>query len=316
MLEGDSVTAQPQPGYESRLAYSYERTERLRVIGKMLAYLILTAWAVLSLLPIYFTFIMSFDNLGKSLTVRDIRFWPLEPSLKNYRDLFQLDAPFWLEKRPVIRWFINSALVATIPTISNLIFDSMGGYALAKLKFPGRNFIFLSIVATMMIPGFVTFIPLYRMMHEYNWMDTYWALLFPGFAGVGGIFLMKQNIQTLPTSVLEAARIDACSEFKIYWRIVLPTSKPILAIIGITSFMGGWNSYFWPYLVSKSRKMLTLQAGLSSLMGAGISGMPPSLTDYGIVMSAAVIAAIPMIIVFFIFQKYVVQGMTVGAVKG
>ncbi|MFP4017199.1 MAG: carbohydrate ABC transporter permease, partial [Halanaerobiales bacterium] len=198
---------------ENLKARTFQKTVKARKYARIFAYLILTFWAVLSLLPIYFMFIMSFQEIGISLTIRDIQFIPTAPSLENFVGLFQLDAPFWVEKRPIFRWFLNSALVATIPTISNLIFDSMAGYSLAKLKFPGRRFIFLSIIATMMIPSFVTFIPLYRMMFEFKWMDTYWALLFPGFAGVGGIFLMKQNIQTLPKSILDAARIDACSEF-------------------------------------------------------------------------------------------------------
>src|SRR5690606_15569350 len=129
-------------------------------------------------------------------------------------------------------------------------------------------------------------------------------------------FLMKQNIQTLPTSLIDAARIDACGEFRIFWRIVLPLSKPILAVMGIFSFISGWNDFFWPYLVVRRQEMLTIQAGLSSLMGAGPTGMPPATNDMGIVMAASVLAAIPVIIVFFLFQRYIIQGVTVGAVKG
>ncbi|MGI6148394.1 MAG: carbohydrate ABC transporter permease [Limnochordia bacterium] len=301
---------------EQRSIVTFERTERLRKIGLLLAYLILTVWAVLSVMPIYFMFTLSFQELGRYLSVRDIRLIPTHYTLKNYIELFQLNAPFWIARRPVWRWLLNSALVATVPTISNLIFDSAAGYALAKMRFPGRKLIFYTIVATMMIPGFVTFIPLYRMMFDFRWMDSYWALLFPGFAGVGGIFMMKQSIQTLPSSLLDAARIDACSEFRIFWKIVLPLSKPILAIVGITSFMGGWNEFFWPYLVARRQEMLTLQAGLSSMMGAGATGLPPATNNMGVVMAGSAIAAVPMIIVFFLFQKYIVQGITVGAMKG
>jgi multiple sugar transport system permease protein len=301
---------------ERQQADTFERSERARRAGTIFAYGMLTFWALLSLVPIYFLFILSFQDLGVNLTVRDIKWIPTDPSWRNYRELFQLDAPFWIERRPFFRWALNSALVALIPTISNLIFDSMAGYALAKMRFPGRNLIFGMVIATMTIPEFITFIPLYRMMSDFGWMNTYWALLFPGFAGVAGIFLMKQSIQSLPSSLMDAARIDACSEWGIFWKIVLPLSKPVLAIVGITSFMAGWNSYFWPYLVTQSREMLTLQAGLSSMMGAGATGLPPSSNDLGVVMAGATLAAIPMIIVFFIFQKYIVQGITVGGVKG
>lgn len=301
---------------ERRQAQTFEKTERSRRVGRVFAYSMLTFWAVLSLVPIYFLFILSFQQLGVNLTVRDINWFPINPNWDNYVNLFQLDAPYWIERRPIGRWILNSGLVALIPTVSNLIFDAAGGYALAKMRFPGRGLIFGLVIATMTIPEFITFIPLYRMMSDFHWMNTYWALLFPGFAGVAGIFLMKQSIQSLPSSLMDAARIDAASEWRIFWKIVMPLSKPVLAIIGITSFMAGWNSYFWPYLVAQSRDMLTLQAGLSSMMGAGATGLPPSSNDLGVVMAGATLAAIPMIIVFFLFQKYIVQGITVGGVKG
>lgn len=299
-----------------RRAATFEQTENARRFVRIVAYAVLAFWAVLSLSPIYFLFIMSLQNIGINLTIEDIKWLPINPSWENFKELFQLDAPFWITRRPLMIWIFNSALVAVIPTISNLIFDSMAGYALAKLRFPGRRLIFLMVIITMMIPEFITFIPLYRMMFDFEWMNTYWALLFPGFAGVAGIFLMKQNIQTLPGSLMDAARIDACSEFGIFWKIILPLSKPVLAIIGITSFIAGWNSYFWPYLVAQSQDMLTLQAGLSSMVGAGATGLPPASNDLGVVMAGAALAAIPMIIVFFIFQKYIVQGLTVGSMKG
>ena len=310
------MAGRSRAGRERQQADTFERTERARRVALIFAYATLAFWAILSLVPMYFLFMLSFEDLGVSLTVRDIKLWPANPSWENYRNLFQVDAPFWIERRPVMRWLLNSALVALIPTVSNLIFDSMAGYALAKLRFPGRALIFGMVVATMTIPEFITFIPLYRMMFDFEWINTYWALLFPGFAGVAGVFLMKQSIQSLPSSLMDAARIDACSEWGIFWKIILPLSKPVLAIVGITSFMAGWNSYFWPYLVAQSRDMLTLQAGLSSMMGAGATGLPPSSNDLGVVLAGASIAAIPMIIVFFMFQKYIVQGITVGGVKG
>lgn len=297
-------------------ADTFERSERARKVWTFFAYAMLTFWALLSLVPIYFLFILSLQDLGLNLTIRNINWLPVNPSWDNYVKLFQLDAPYWIERRPIGRWILNSALVALIPTISNLVFDAAGGYALAKMRFPGRNLIFGMVIATMTIPEFITFIPLYRMMSDFQWMNTYWALLFPGFAGVAGIFLMKQSIQSLPSSLMDAARIDAASEWGIFWKIVMPLSKPVLAIVGITSFMAGWNSYFWPYLVAQSRDMLTLQAGLSSMMGAGATGLPPSTNDLGVVMAGAALAAIPMIIVFFLFQKYIVQGITVGGMKG
>lgn len=310
------MSTAPTTGREARLADEFRRTQRARRGLVVFAYVNLTIWAVISLLPIYFMFVLAFQYIGREISMLDLNWLPVQFSVDNFRNLFQVDAPWWIERRPVWRWLLNSLIVAVVPTISNLVFDAMGGYALAKLRFPGRNVLFYAVVLSMMLPEFVILIPLYRMMFNFDWINTYWALLFPGFAGVAGIFLMKQNIQTIPTSILDAARIDACSEWRIFWKIIIPLSKPILAVIGIFSFVSGWNSFFWPYLITNRSEMWTMQAGLASMMGAGATGMPPAFSDMGIVMAGSALAAIPVIIVFFLFQRYIVQGITVGAMKG
>ncbi len=296
-----------------------KRLKRTRLIRRVISgifLLIVIIWGIISLFPMYWMFVSSFMWIGPSFTMSDIRWFPNPPTLRNYVDFFQLNAPFWIQRRPWQRWFLNSLLVALIPTLSNLIFDSMAGYSLAKLRYPGRQTIFWTIIATMTVPLFVPLIPLYKMMFDFHWINTYWALLFPGFAGVGGVFLFKQSIQTLPSSLIDAARIDAAGEFKIFWKIVLPLSKPILALMGITGFVGGWNSYFWPYLVTNSSDMFTIQVGLTGMMGAGAMGIPPGVEAYGRSFAGAALAAIPVIIIFFAFQKYFVKGITVGAFKG
>lgn len=299
----------------------YLKTRRLRLIVNLIAYIILTSWAIVSLFPMYWMFVCSFKYIGVTFSMKDIEFIPSNPTIENYINFLQLDAPSWMSRRPVGRWFLNSLLIALLPTISNLIFDSMAGYALAKMRFPFRNIIFWLILLTMMIPEIVIIIPLYRMIFDFAWYNTYWALLFPGLAGVGGIFLFKQSIETLPTSIIESARVDAASELKIFFKIVLPLSKPVLSVMGVFGFIGGWNSYFWPYLVTESNKLYTIQVGLTSLMGAGGgAGVSGSITFgidlYGEMLAGASLAAIPVIIIFFLMQKYIVQGITVGAMKG
>jgi len=301
---------------EEEVLRKIKKTRTLRKTVKLFFLIAVVAWGIVSLFPMYWMFVTSFTYIGPSFTMKDIKWFPDPPTLQNYKDFMQLEAPWWIERRPWKRWFLNSLLVALIPTLSNLVFDSMAGYSLAKLRFPGRNTLFWLIIVTMTIPEFVPLIPLYKMMYDFNWINTYWALLFPGFAGVGGVFLFKQNIQTLPSGLIDAARIDGASEFKIFWRIVMPLSKPILALMGIVGFVGGWNSYFWPYLVTNSSEMFTIQVGLTGLMGAGAFGIPPGVEAYGEIFAGAVLAAIPVIVIFFAFQKYFVKGIAVGAFKG
>lgn len=209
-----------------------------------------------------------------------------------------------------LRWLLNSVIVAGVITITNVFFASLAGYAFAKLKFPGRNTIFWVLLSTMMIPSQVTLIPLYILMiNVFELGDTYTAIILPSIVTVGNIFLMKQYMSTLPTSLIHAARIDACSEFRIFYKIILPMAKPGLAVLAIFTFVAQWNEFFWPFLVTKTSEMRTIQVGLASFKFA-------QSTDYGAIMAGATIGALPMIILFFALQRYFLQGITIGAVKG
>jgi multiple sugar transport system permease protein len=185
----------------------------------------------------------------------------------------------------------------------------MAGYAFAKKRFPGSNVVFYMYIASMMIPGQVTLVPLFLIMSKLNFLDSYWGLILPGIAGPFGVFLMKQFLSTLPTSLIEAATIDGCGELQIFRQIVLPLSKPGLAVLGIFTFMGQWNEFLWPLIITNSSKMRTLPVGLALLQ----EELP---MQYGLLMAAATYAAIPMIIIFMMFQKYFLKGITVGALKG
>jgi multiple sugar transport system permease protein len=204
--------------------------------------------------------------------------------------------------------------VAVVPTLISLVFSAMAGYALAKIDFPGRRLIFWSMVAVMAIPAFVTLIPMYQMMFRFGWFDTFLALLVPRMAGIGGAFLFKQYITTLPSELMEAARIDGASEGCIFWRIVWPMAKPMLAVMFLLDFVAGWSDYFWPYLVTNSRDMLTLQVGLISLIGVDQGFVMQQ--DFGVILAGSMMASLPVIILFLSLQKYFEQGLTLGAVKG
>lgn len=277
-----------------------------RYVPKALLYLVLVAWAAVSLFTMYWMFVSSFKYLGTSFSVRDLEWFPRRPTVENYTNLFTapgIGPNVW-------RWFLNSAIIAIVPTLSNIVFDTMAAYSLAKLRFPGRLVLFWVVLATMMIPMFVIYIPLYRMMYDFQWIDSYWALLFPGFAGVGGIFLLKQFLDTLPQSLVDAARVDACAEFRIFWRIVFPMAKPALTVMAIFGFVGGWNDYFWPYLVTNRQQFFTIQTGMIYLT-SGLEG-----TRFGPVLAAASLSTIPMLIMFLAFQKFFIKGITIGAIKG
>lgn len=208
----------------------------------------------------------------------------------------------------VWRWILNSAVVVTLVTCGHVLFYSMAGYAFAKMNFPGRRILFWIVLATLTIPLQVIVVPLYKMMVDLAWVNTYWGLILPSLVGPASLFLMKQFMSTLPSSLIDAARVDACSEWRIFWKIVVPLAKPGIAVMGIFTFMGFWNSFFWPLVVTQTREMRTLTVGLTMVRYAQF--------DYGTLMAGSVVAAVPMFIVFLAFQKYFLRGLTIGAVKG
>ena len=213
-------------------------------------------------------------------------------------------------KTDVMRWLFNSLLISSILTVTNVFLASLAGYAFAKLKFPGNKAVFWILLSTMMIPAQVTLIPLYILMIDvFDLGNTYTAILLPGIVSVGNIFLMKQYMSSLPTSLIHAARIDACGEFGIFWKVILPMAKPGLAVLAIFTFVASWNDFFWPFLVTNSTEMRTIQVGLASFVYA-------DTTDFGALMAGATVAALPMMILFFSLQRYFLQGITIGAVKG
>lgn len=221
-------------------------------------------------------------------------------SFGAYKSLFQ--------KHDVGKWFFNSIYIAVVVTIGILLIDSMAGYVLAKKRFPGRNLIFWIIISTMMIPGQVTLVPLFIMVGNLNLMDTHWALILPDLSMVFGVFLMRQFMYSIPDELLEAARMDGASEWRTFWTVVLPLARPGLAALGIFTFMNVWNSFLWPIIVLNTAELYTLPVGLKTLQDA-------NLASFKLLMSGAAVAAIPMIIVFILFQRYFVKGLTLGGVK-
>ncbi|KIL49543.1 carbohydrate ABC transporter permease [Jeotgalibacillus soli] len=272
-----------------------------KIVGLSVIYIVLTIWAILTFVPLIWMFISSIKDTT-SITQVPPQLIPDQPTLDAYRRVFDVGG--------FARWFLNSVIVSTILTISNVVLASLAGYAFAKLKFPGRNTIFWILLGSMMIPGQITLIPLYILIvNTFQMADTYLALVIPTLVTTANIFLARQFMASLPSTLIDAARIDACSEPKIFWKVILPMAKPGLAVLGIFTFVANWNNFFWPFLVTSSNEMRTLQVGLTSFRYQYTA-------DYGAMMAGAVLTAIPMFIVFLALQKYFLKGITIGAVKG
>jgi multiple sugar transport system permease protein len=271
----------------------------VRRLFKVLAYGWLVFFALATIMPLIWMVSTAFkpNDLVLKLPPEII---PSQPTIENFQIFFA--------QPQALRWILNSVIVVTVLTVSHVVFYSMAGYALAKLRFPGRRILFGIVLVTLTVPLYVIVIPLYKMMVDLGWLNTYWGLILPALVGPASLFLMKQFMSTLPSSLIDAARVDACSEWRIFTRIVLPLAKPGVAVLAIFTFMGFWNSFFWPLIVTQSTDMRVLTVGLTLVRFGPF--------DYGSLMAGSVIAAAPMFIVFLLFQRYFLQGLTIGAVKG
>jgi multiple sugar transport system permease protein len=268
--------------------------------GKLTAYAFLAITAVIALFPMYWLFTNALTPMVGTPPLTPI----LVPAFEfdNFTRLLT-NTKFYTN------WMLNSLLVAFAVTAWHVLFDSMAGYAFAKRSFPGRTVFFWMILSTLMIPIHVTFIPLYIINRNLGLIDSLWALILPGTAQVFGIFLMRQFIQTLPSELEDAARIDGSSEFGVFWNVILPLSKPAIAALAIFTFVRNWNDFLWPVIALNSPQNYTLTVGVANLQGE-------FMTDWGIIFSGATLAAVPMIIFFLVFQKYFLEGVRMGALKG
>jgi ABC-type glycerol-3-phosphate transport system permease component len=210
---------------------------------------------------------------------------------------------------PLLRNLLNSVVIASGHTVLAVFFASLAGYAFAKMRFPGRDALFLLILLTMMVPPEVGLIPAFVIMSKLRLVNTYWSLILPGAASGLGIFFLRQYMSSLPDAVLEAARIDGCPEFGIYARIVVPMSLPALAALSILAFVGSWNDYLWPLVMLRTPDMQTITLAVPALEATGFN------IPWGAIMAGSVLAAAPPVLIFLFFQRYFVAGVTLGGVK-
>lgn len=272
-----------------------------RQAGAVAIYAAAIAVTVVTLAPFAFTISASFKTLSEVLEWPP-SFIPSRFTLDNYRAVWTVSPLF-------PRWLLNSAFASAITVLTNVFFCSLAGYAFARLRFPGRDAIFLATLGTLMIPGQITLIPRYIIVHRLGLVDSVAGLVLPDVARVFGVFLMVQFIRAIPKDLEEAAKIDGCSRFGTYVHVVLPLCRPVLAALTIFTFQGTWNDFTWPLIVLNSPENFTLALGLNYLRGQ-------YYTFWHLVLTGSLFNIIPMLIIFLLFQRYFVQGISMSGLKG
>ena len=246
---------------------------------------------------------MAISSIKPEAEVRAVppTWWPETITLENYESLFtRLDFP---------TYFFNSIVVALAVTVGNVIFGAMLGYALAKLAFPGKRIVFGLVLGTLMVPGVVTFIPLFVLITNLGMTNTLPGMFLPFLAAPFGVFLMRQFIMGLPDELIQAARIDGAGELRIFFSVILPLCGPALATLGILTFLGSWNNFLWPLVVAQTEDKFTLPVALA------LYAVGQNATQYGLLLAGAVVVVIPVIAVFLALQRYIMQGIAMTGIK-
>jgi ABC-type glycerol-3-phosphate transport system permease component len=273
----------------------------MRILGDVLLYGFLIGTSFFMLLPFLWMLSTSLKPADEIFAYPPILI-SRRSSLNAYR--------YVIEQYDIVRILKNSFVVATGATLLQLFFCSLGGYGFAKYRFPGQGALFGFLLGTMIIPFTIIMVPLYVIMRDLHWIDTFWPLIIPGAANAFGIFFMRQYISTISDDLLDAARIDGAREFTIYWHVILPIIIPGLTSLGLIFFMNAWNSFLWPLVILKSPQHFTLPLVIRSLVG------PVGRTVYDVQMAVSIVSIIPLLILFLIFQRRFVEGITAGAVRG
>jgi multiple sugar transport system permease protein len=269
--------------------------------SKRLLYTVVTLGFLAVITPFVWMILGSFKPQAELLRVPPT-WWPESPTLENYRTLFS--------KESFPLYFLNSTVVAVFITAANVTFCSMVGYALAKLKFRGKKLVFALVMGTLMVPGMVTFVPLFVLVANLGLVDTYPGLILPFLVTPFGVFLMRQFIIELPDDLLDAGRIDGAGELRIFRQIILPLCGPGVATLGILTFLGSWNSFLWPLVVAQTKEHYTLPVAL-----ALFSKNQQTIPNYGLLLAGATVVVVPVLIVFLIFQRRFIEGIASTGIK-
>lgn len=277
----------------------WRRASASQVASHTLLYLIMTLIAITTVGPFVIMISVSFTENIRFITL-PIRLIPDPFTLENFQTLFS--------KTLALRWLFNSIFVAAISTLGGVITSTMAGYAFARGDFIGKDLLFALFLGILMMPETALIVPQFVVLSELGLVNTYWALIGPWFASIFGTFLMRQQYLSIPRDYDDAARIDGANLWQIYYWVLLPQLKPAMATLAVLRFMGNWNSFLYPLIVTSRATMLTLTVGLGTVARAG--------GDAGLDMAGAVITFLPTVIIFVVMQKYIIQGISLSGVKG
>ncbi len=270
------------------------------VLGKnIVLHLVMIMGLFITILPFLWMVAASFMSSGEASQFPP-KFWPDSPTWAQYQRLFQ--------RLNMGRYFFNSLILATSVTLVSLLVNAMAAFAFAKFAFRGKKIIFTMLLSTLFIPGQVTMLPVFLLLKKIGLLNSYFGIILPGMASIFGIFLIRQYLLQLPDSLLEAARIDGASEWRIFLSIVLPLAKPIMVPLALFTFMGTWNDFLWPLIVLNRQEKYTLPVAIANLMGE-------YAPDPELMMAGAVITLLPIVILFLFLQKYYIQGIFIGGQK-
>ncbi|MGH7785534.1 MAG: carbohydrate ABC transporter permease [Candidatus Binatia bacterium] len=273
---------------------------RRTMFGTAWRYAVLLAAALLTVLPLWWMVAASLMPSGEANAFPP-RLWPSRPTLLQYDTLFA--------RLKLARAAANSLLIAGATTALSLLLNSMAGYAFAKLHFAGRERVFRGLLAALVIPGQIAMLPLFLMLKQLGLINTYAGVILPGMASIFGIFLVRQYAQSIPDTMLDAARVDGASEWRIYWSLVLPVCRPILVTLGLFTFMGAWNDFLWPLVVLTDGDRYTLPVALANLVGEHVQ-------DTELMMAGAVLTVLPVVVLFLALQRFYIAGVMGGSLKG
>lgn len=304
-MAGEAISRERTRGFQLP---SIRSTSGRTILGRGILYILALGGSAIFMFPFVWTILSSLKT-GSELFLFPPTWFPAVPQPQNYAKVFEI-VPWGL-------WMWNSTYVAAVSTIGAVLSAAMVGYSFARFRYPGRDIIFIITLSTMMLPVEVTLIPLYLLFSKIGWMDTYYPLVVPSFFGGGAflIFLMRQFFMSIPLDLDEAARIDGASHLRIFWQILMPLSVPALATAGVLTFMGQWNAFLHPFLFLNTKAKYTLAVGIRYFQAT--AGFADDVEPkYHLLMAASIMMTVPIIVLFFVAQRYLVRGIVMSGIKG
>jgi multiple sugar transport system permease protein len=282
-----------------RIAQRPSRSASKAIIARLALHLVLIGVGALSLIPFIWMVSTSLKGSMEVLSVTPT-FIPKAWRWENYKEAF--------EQVPFGRFYLNTIFVTVVRVAGQLVFAAMGGYAFARLRFPGRNILFMAVLAVMMVPGQVTLVPNYVLLKELHWLDSYKGLIIPSMFSAFGTFLMRQYFMSLPQDLIDASVVDGCNPLQTFWHVALPLARSTLVAFGVLVTLWSWNDFLWPLIITSSTDMQMLSVGIAYFQGQFVS-------NFAVMMAAATLATLPLIVIFLFAQRFLIEGIAMTGLK-